>query len=162
MRTSGDDVVRVPPGPRIERFTNRWFFLSNFAQAPVVMDGATYPTVEHAYQAAKTLDPARRAFVRSTPGPWTAKRRARSLDLRGDWGGVRLPLMEALVRAKFAHPRLAEALRDTCDAVLVEGNTWHDQFWGDCRCGRDTCLGPGENRLGRILEAVRFDLRRAA
>ena len=31
-------------------------FLSNFAYASVLFDGVSYATVEHAYQAAKTLD----------------------------------------------------------------------------------------------------------
>ena len=32
-------------------------FLSNFHPAPVVLDGVTYPSVEHAFQAAKTESP---------------------------------------------------------------------------------------------------------
>ena len=37
--------------------------------APVVLDGATYPTVEHAYQAAKTLNEAERKTIRENPDP---------------------------------------------------------------------------------------------
>src|SRR6185369_8674281 len=35
-------------------------FLSNFFPAEVIYEGITYPTAEHAYQAAKTLDPEQR------------------------------------------------------------------------------------------------------
>ena len=40
----------------INDFHNEYFFLSNFYSHPVVFEGVTYPSNEHAYQAAKTLD----------------------------------------------------------------------------------------------------------
>ena len=39
----------------ITRFRGTWSFLSNFFPAPIVLNGKTYLTVEHAYQAAKTV-----------------------------------------------------------------------------------------------------------
>ena len=39
-------------------------------------------------------------------------------------------------------------------AILVEGNSWGDEFWG-------VCEGRGENRLGCLLMDVRSDLRAA-
>lgn len=41
---------------QILRFHGRFRFLSNFWPASVVMDGEVYPTVEHAYQAAKIAE----------------------------------------------------------------------------------------------------------
>ena len=66
--------------------------------------------------------------------------------------------MEEIVLAKFRHNAdLAEKLVATSGAVLVEGNTWHDQTWGSCSCDghRDT---PGANALGVILMWVRMRL----
>jgi predicted NAD-dependent protein-ADP-ribosyltransferase YbiA (DUF1768 family) len=52
---------------------------------------------------------------------------------------------------------LARQLLDTHGVLLVEGNTWHDQVWGSCRCD-DHCDTPGGNALGVILMAVRLRL----
>ncbi len=42
--------------PAVVSFRGKNGFLSNFAYSPIVYDGETYPTVEHAFQAAKTFD----------------------------------------------------------------------------------------------------------
>ena len=36
---------------------------------------------------------------------------------------------------------------------LIEGNWWHDNFFGVCTCG--PCDGKGKNNLGKILMRVR-------
>ena len=44
----------------------------------------------------------------------------------------------------------------TGGAVLVEGNTWHDNYWGCCTCSR--CAGRrGRNNLGRLLMKLRAE-----
>lgn len=40
----------------IDRFSGEYRFLSNFYLAEVELDGEVYPTVEHAFQAAKSPD----------------------------------------------------------------------------------------------------------
>ena len=40
----------------IDSFHGVYRFLSNFWPAQVALDGIVYPTVEHAYVAAKTID----------------------------------------------------------------------------------------------------------
>jgi predicted NAD-dependent protein-ADP-ribosyltransferase YbiA (DUF1768 family) len=58
------------------------------------------------------------------------------------------------------HPDLAEKLLSTGDALLVETNTWHDNSFGDCECGkREPCAAPGQNQLGIILMQIRSCLR---
>lgn len=48
----------------VNRFAGIYEFLSNFYPAPVTLDGVVYPTVENAFQAAKTGDMAlRRQFA---------------------------------------------------------------------------------------------------
>ena len=57
--------------------------------------------------------------------------------------------MEDLIYQKFStNPELAAKLIATGDALLVEGNWWHDTFFG-------VCDGKGENHLGLILMRVR-------
>jgi ribA/ribD-fused uncharacterized protein len=82
------------------------------------------------------------------------------VDLRPGWDEtVRFEVMAAVLRAKFGHhPGRVEALLSTGAAVLVEGNTWHDQTWGDCRCGRAACAERGANHLGRLLMELRNQL----
>lgn len=60
---------------RIEGFFNEYRFLSNFWPAVVELDGIRYPTVEHAYQAAKTLDRAARREMRIQKSPGKAKKK---------------------------------------------------------------------------------------
>lgn len=150
---------------RIDEFDGEHGFLSNFSPAVICFDGIWYPTVEHAYQAAKTLDFQQRWEISKLPTPGQTKRAGRRLDLRPDWERrvgdypVKHLIMHELVLQKFArNPRLRQQLVDTGFATLVEGNYWHDQYWGDCTCAqhRDT---PGQNQLGAILMQVRNRLR---
>ncbi len=135
-------------------FNDEFAFLSNFHYAMVSFDGATYPTVEHAFQAAKTDDAEERRAIRECSSPNQAKRMGKRVKLRADWETVKIGIMESLVLQKFTnHPELRAALLATGERRLVEGNTWGDVFWGMCR-------GRGKNHLGRILMRVRDELAR--
>lgn len=138
-------------------------FLSNFyglkpgeERLSIVFDGVAYPTVEHAYVAAKLTDLALREEVRLLLNPGQVKSflKDRGLTECSGWEAMKLAVMEALVRQKFAHPKLAAMLLATGDEELIEGNTWHDTYWGV-----DMDTGEGENHLGRILMRVRVELR---
>ena len=112
--------------------------------------------VEHPFQAWKTLDHAQIAWVLGSPTAMIAKKRGRRVTLRPDWDDISLHVMRHLVWFKFAlNPGIARKLLATEAAELIEGNTWHDNLWGDCRCGGPRCQVAGENRLGEILMAVR-------
>jgi len=68
-------------------------------------------------------------------------------------------IMLALVEQKFnRHPELGRQLLDTHPRLLVEGNYWHDNYWGDCACMKCN-QKPGLNKLGKILMRVRADLK---
>ena len=136
----------------IDKFEGRYAFLSNFTPAPVVLDGVRYPSVEHAYQAAKTVDPAERETVRSAPSAAKAKRAGKTVTKRPDWEAVRLPVMADLTVQKYAPgSSYAVLLVATGDEELIEGNWWHDYFWGQCN-------GQGQNHLGKLLMARRTTL----
>ena len=136
----------------IDQFSGDHDFMSNFHPSPFEVDGVLYPTVEHAFQAAKTFDATEKQSVAEAATPGSAKRKGRRVQLRPDWEQVKVGIMEDLVRLKFtAHPDLRAKLLATGDAELVEGNTWNDRFWGVCR-------GQGRNELGQILMRVRAEL----
>lgn len=148
-------MARAP----IISFSGEFRCLSNFWLCDVEYDRVLYSSVEHAFQAAKTLDPEEREDVRCASTPGRAKYLGRhSVTLRPGWDEMKVSIMEELVREKFErHPLLARRLLSTGDAELVEGNNWHDNFFGDCHCGRSGC-GNGKNVLGRILMKVRAEL----
>ena len=114
----------------ITLFTGKNRFLSNFASFALVFEGVEYPTAEHAYVAAKTIDPQIRAWVRQIDTPGNAKYRGKSIALRPDWEDVRDEIMLAILRSKFTrNPQARDQLIATGDAELVEGNAWHDNYW---------------------------------
>jgi ribA/ribD-fused uncharacterized protein len=141
---------------KIAEFQSEYRFLSNFFPAEVIYEGVTYPTSEHAYQAAKTLDPEQRKKIAALKTPAEAKAAGRALKLRDDWETAKFAVMEEVVRYKFTHhDDLRAKLLATGDAVLEEGNTWNDQIWGISPPNS----GKGENHLGRILMKIRSELK---
>lgn len=136
---------------KITSFQGEWRFLSNFWPCEVTLDGMDFPSVEHAYMAAKTTDMNLRSIVQMLPDAAQAKRWGRTIKLRADWDQVKLQIMTDLVRQKFSTSPLKDKLLATGDAELIEGNTWNDRFWG-------VCNGRGLNHLGRILMDVRAGL----
>jgi hypothetical protein len=66
--------------------------------------------------------------------------------------------MEHALRKKFCIPELREWLVATYPIPLVEGNYWHDNYWGDCSCNKCQAT-PGINKLGKMLMDLRERLR---
>jgi ribA/ribD-fused uncharacterized protein len=145
-------LVRVREN-EISFFRGSYRFLSNFYPVRVRWEGKYYPSIEHAYQAAKAPDEALRGPVRRSKTAGEAKALGRKLPLRRDWESVKFDVMLELLRQKFGHADLAELLLETEDAYLVEGNTWGDREWG-------VVEGKGKNHLGRLLMQVREELRK--
>ena len=138
----------------IDFFREEYDFLSNFYPAKMYFEGTAYLNSEAAYQAQKCAGTGEQAqFSRLSADE--AKRLGRQVSLRPDWDQVKLELMERIVRAKFSqHPRLAKKLLETGDKPLIEGNYWHDIYWGI-----DMKTREGENHLGRILMTLRGEYR---
>jgi ribA/ribD-fused uncharacterized protein len=144
----------------IERFTGENSFLSNFFIVPVIYDGDEYPSSENAYQAAKTDQSSRHFFKYDSVTPAMAKRYGRKLKLRSDWNQVKDGIMLEIVRSKFTNLELQVLLTQTGILSLEEGNSWHDTYWGICdgHCRFQHELPMGENKLGKILERVRYEV----
>ena len=137
----------------ITHFRGEYAFLSNFQDCEVYLDGMKFPSVENAYQAAKAPDiENRRKF--QTMSAIEAKNYSKYItNIPIDWNEKRLALMENLVFQKFNNnERLKELLLNTGNRQIIEGNYWHDTFWGICN-------GVGENNLGKIIMKVRDELR---
>lgn len=126
---------------------------SNFAAWPIKVDGKTWPTSEHYFQAQKFLDEKyREIFVGFLP-LWSPHAWARLLKpLRKNWESVKEQVMRKALRAKFEqHAELRALLLATAPAKLVE-HTENDAYWGDGGHGK------GKNRLGYLLMELREQL----
>jgi ribA/ribD-fused uncharacterized protein len=142
----------------ISDFSGPHFFLSNFYPSPVTYEGVVYASVEHAFQAAKALDPETRVSIQQAGTPDQAKRLGRRATLRADWEQVKVSIMEQILRQKFTDAQLAESLLATGDEELLEGNTWNDRFWGAVY-NYGTRQWEGQNHLGKLLMKLRQELR---
>lgn len=129
---------------------------SNFSRHPVKMNGKTWMTSEHYYQAQKFAGLPEEELVRECANPKEAAAMGRdpSRPLRKDWDAVKDDVMREVVYAKFTqHNFLKKVLLETGDEVLVE-HTENDNYWAD---GGD---GSGKNMLGVILMEVRDRIRK--
>lgn len=141
--------INTYPSNSIRSFHGEHRFLSNFYPSAVYFDRVQYRTVEHAYNAAKTLDIERREMIYNSATPVEAKRLGKLLPIRDNWNDIKIFIMFDLVFQKFfIHSCLRERLLKTGDSELIEGNNWNDTFWGMCQ-------GKGSNYLGQILMQVR-------
>jgi ribA/ribD-fused uncharacterized protein len=138
----------------ITSFHGEFRFLSNFYPSRIDMGVLVYPTVEHAFQAAKCRSVRDRQRIAEAPTPGIAKRLGRQVRLRPDWEQTKFKAMAWCLHQKFTrYNDLRERLLSTGDRDLVEGNTWGDRCWGQCP------VGVGENMLGKLLMKLRSDLR---
>lgn len=137
----------------ITSFTKKYRFLSNLADSPVEYQGVIYPSVENAFQAAKTPFAGERGFIRKLSA-FHAKRAGLSVTLRYDWEDVKVEIMAQLIHDKFErNEHLRKLLLETGEEGLVEGNRWGDDYWG-------VCSEKGLNILGRLLMRGRDAIRR--
>jgi len=143
-----DNMDKLPP---ITQFSGLYRWLSNFWPIQIEYEGKIYPSVEHAYQAAKTLDNGDREAIRIEPNPAAAKKLGNKVQLREDWEDIKLKVMRKLLKQKFSKDPWMSMLIATADRKLIEGNWWNDTYWGVCK-------GKGENRLGKLLMAIRKNL----
>lgn len=139
----------------ISRFSGKHAFLSNFYLCEVTYDGGDYPSVEHAYQAAKAIDPQERLEIARCSTPARAKRLGQRVKMYNEWDQMKLDVMLVLLSRKFVRER-ALWLVGTHPEELIEGNNGHDNFWGTCVC--EQCGNRGYNHLGKLLMVVRDQL----
>lgn len=138
----------------IDSFKGKYAFLSNYycPEVPIKVKSKVVPTLEHAFQATKTLIPEEQEKVLACKSPGAAKTAGRKVTLRGDWEAIKINVMIFLVACKFEDgSELARKLVATGDAHLVEGNDWGDKFWGCVQEPEPNGPYQGLNHLGMIL-----------
>lgn len=139
----------------IDSFSGNNNFLSNFFHAPVKIHGEDYRTNEHWYQAMKAYAPEYRARIRNIYSPGAAKKEGRNVMMHPDFEANKDAIMVRGLVAKFAqYPYLFQMLEKTGEAIIVEGNKWHDNYWGNCNCPKCEAV-EGLNKLGNSLMVLR-------
>lgn len=131
----------------------RFHDLSPFSAHEVDIDGVTYKTAEHAYQALRVV-PEARAEVMAAKSPleaWRVGQRCKEEGrLVADFD--KLALMEIIFRAKLAqHPDIALVLKMSGKRELLKVYDT-DYFWGT---GAD---GTGENQMGKLWMKLREEI----
>lgn len=140
----------------ITKFKGRYYFLSNFFPCEIHYHDKSFPTVENVYQALKTdSKKTQRQFM--TCSPTRAKRLGQRVKLIQGWDESKVDIMHILLMHKFSKEPFNRLLLSTGNRPLIEGNTWHDNFWGNCNCSK--CIStPGQNFLGKLLMDVRKNI----
>ena len=139
----------------ISDFNGEYRFLSNFYQCDFEFEGLTYHNAEAAFQAQKCATAEEKIKYTEVKNPVVAKRMGKKEPgFPSNWDEICRNKMKSILTAKFANPELRAKLKATGDAVLIEGNTWHDNRWGSCVCAK-CAQKEGQNWLGKILMEIR-------
>ena len=150
-------ILKIKSTDVIDEFREAYGFLSNFHLCDLDYDGNNYCCVESAFQAMKEANPAARVNY-SHLYPSEAKKKGKTCNLRSDWEEVKVDIMYDILKAKFSDEDLKARLLLTDDKELIEGNNWHDNFWGNCVCKKCEAI-EGKNMLGKLLMKLRTELR---
>lgn len=139
----------------ITMFKDKYSWLSNMAECEIVYGNLVFKSTEAFYQAMKTLDTNQRIKFQEYSG-LISKREGKKLILRSDWPEIRDKVMKFALEQKFSKEPFRTLLINTGDAEIIEGNCWHDNYWGSCTCAK--CGNNGLNVLGKLIMVIRANL----
>ena len=142
----------------INRFTmvaNKDFsFLRNDYSANVILDDEIYPSVEHAYQAAKTQNIDLRKKIQNASVHEARKIGKNEITIPLTWDTDRLVVMKQLQKSKYTdNLNLKLKLLLTGNEEIIQGGTMPDKFWGQ------DDFGDGKNHNGKIIMKVREEIK---
>jgi len=146
-------------GERVGFYPREFYPFDNFSAFSIEWRGRTWPTAEHAYNAAKFFDTAPEIVeaIFNASSAHDARKIAKASELLepDDWHEKKIPTMYEICLTKLAqHSYVRKKLLETGDLEIVEDST-KDAFWG---------WGPnkdGRNELGKIWMQLRDILHEA-
>lgn len=139
----------------ILKFNKEHKWLSNFMPCTIVLDGRTYPSVEHAYMSAKSDDIQwKQTCTDENIKPSKIKKMSKDIVLVDNWESIKVEVMRECLNQKFSQEPYKTLLLETGDTFIQEGNYWGDTFWGV-----DLNSNSGENRLGKLIMEIREKLK---
>lgn len=142
---------------------------SNMFEAPMQVDGLTFPTVEHYFQWSKAKmfgDEEAATNIMKTASPKSVKaygKKVKNFE-KDKWEEKKNEIMKIALKAKFSqHPELRNKLQDTGTKLLAEANP-RDKYWGigtsfDTSKAKDPAKWPGKNVVGNMLQELRSELK---
>lgn len=125
------------------------------ALTPVELDGQTWPSAEHFFQAQKTQDPEAREHIRQAATVNAAYARLSDLGIKPSrtWSSRCDSILRRALAAKFEqHSSLRDQLLNTGEATLVSDANC-DSYWTENRHA-------GFNFIGRMLMSIRSEWRK--
>lgn len=165
-------VKAVEEGPEPVLFSTDLPEFKEFSadyEAPMQVDGVTFPTVQHYLQWSKAKqfgDAETQAKILKTASPKSVKTYGDKVKnaKEDEWAEKRDGIMMIALKAKFMqHPELKTKLLSTGERPIGEANA-RDKYWS-IGTGADTAKAkvpskwPGKNRLGQLLMELRKELR---
>ena len=148
---------------------NETQYLSALYEAPIQVEGITFPTVEHYFQWSKAKqfgDADAQAKILKTPSAKSVKaygKKVKNFD-QEVWTEASERVMRTGLKAKFMqHPELLKKLRETGTRPLAEADP-RRKFWGigtsaDTSKANDPTKWPGKNVMGKLLDEIRTELK---
>ena len=142
---------------------------SNMAEYPIQINDVKYPSVEHYFQIQKAKefgDPDMEKKMLETPSTKAIKALGKKVKnfQKEIWDAKKQEIMMRGVRAKFVqHPELQKQLLETGDREIGDADA-RDTFWGigtseNTEKSKDPTKWKGQNKLGKLLMALRDDFR---
>jgi ribA/ribD-fused uncharacterized protein len=169
----GKKLVKVEEaGPEPVLFSTELAEFKEFSmdtEAPMQIDGMTFPTVQHYLQWSKAKqfgDAEAQSKILKTKSPKSVKTYGdKVVGFKEDeWAEKQDQIMRIALKAKFMqHPELKTKLLSTGDKPIGEANA-RDKYWS-IGTGADTSKAkvpskwPGKNRLGALLMELRTELK---
>lgn len=141
-------------------------WLSNFYPAPIVIQGHSFRTSEHAYQYAKAIrlgDPHTGSLILRAKKPSEAKLLGSGVKRNDKWDDDKIDVMRHVISEKFKqHKELRDKLLATGQENLIEASL--DSFWGAKATLTSKSIKnntwTGANTLGKIIAEVRLEIKR--
>jgi len=139
---------------RFDKVGDPYGYFSNFSPHTLLIDGNSWPTVEHFFQASKFSDIGLKEKIRSLDSPYKAAEfgKENTNIVTDNWENEKEQIMIKALKTKFLqHPDLKVKLLLTGDTLIILNTI--DQYWGNGGNGK------GKNRLGLLLMHLRDDLK---
>jgi ribA/ribD-fused uncharacterized protein len=150
------DPLLETSGKIVGFYEREFYCFSNFSSFTVKWKGRTWPTSEHAYQAAhffKTAPKLAEKIYKAKSAHVAYKiAKANANKAPGDWHETKASIMEDIVRHKLKqNPYILHKLKQTGKRRIIEDSPF-DDFWG---WGKKR---NGKNALGKIWMKLRKEV----
>ena len=138
-------------------WVDNWFSNMGLCSEPITWKDRLFCSIEHAYQAAKYVDPEKITLVQQAARPEQAKWLGRKWSTETpNWETYRVQVMWELCAQKWSLAKHRAELNSHKEPI-VEFNNWSDSTWGVVIKPNGEVLG-GEDLLGRIITEIRRQL----